>query len=125
MTPTLAAPLAPFADALPVPQRRVAARQIAVRRPGRLGPRRHLLLGVAASSLCIALLGLVGTATNLWLVRIVLVFMGMAVGQVFVATQAIFIFAKHSRLGRKGRDHEGVVFGAGIGHCGRGAEQGA
>src|SRR6266545_4790563 len=31
MTPTLA----PFADALPVPQWRVAARQIAVRRPGR------------------------------------------------------------------------------------------
>jgi EmrB/QacA subfamily drug resistance transporter len=55
----------------------------------KLGPRWHLLLGVAASGLCIALLGLLGTATSLWLVRIVLYFMGLAVGQVFVATQAV------------------------------------
>jgi EmrB/QacA subfamily drug resistance transporter len=54
----------------------------------KLGPRRHLALGVAASSLCIALLGVLGTGTSLWLVRIVLYFMGVAVGQVFVATQA-------------------------------------
>jgi EmrB/QacA subfamily drug resistance transporter len=55
----------------------------------KLGPRRHLLVGVAASSLCIALLGLLGTGANLWLVRIVLFGMGLAVGQVFVATQAV------------------------------------
>jgi MFS family permease len=54
----------------------------------RLGPRRHLLSGVAASGLCIGLLGLLGSATNLWLVRIVLYCMGFAVGQVFVASQA-------------------------------------
>ncbi|HEX4722829.1 MAG TPA: MDR family MFS transporter [Pseudonocardiaceae bacterium] len=55
----------------------------------KLGPRRHLLIGVAASSACIALLGLLGTGVNLWLVRIVLFGVGLAVGQVFVATQAV------------------------------------
>ena len=55
----------------------------------KLGPRRHLLTGVAASSACIALLGLLGTGVNLWLVRIVLFGVGLAVGQVFVATQAV------------------------------------
>jgi MFS family permease len=54
----------------------------------RLGPRRHLIFGVALSSLCISLLGVLGTGASLWLVRIVLYFMGFAVGQVFVATQA-------------------------------------
>lgn len=55
----------------------------------KLGPQRHLLVGVAASSLCIALLGLLGTGANLWLVRIVLIGMGLSVGQVFVASQAV------------------------------------
>jgi MFS family permease len=54
-----------------------------------LGPRRHLLVGVAASSLCIGLLGSLSINTNLWLVRIVLFGMGLAVGQVFVASQAV------------------------------------
>jgi EmrB/QacA subfamily drug resistance transporter len=57
----------------------------------RLGPRRHLVSGVAASSLGIGLLGLLGllgTGTNLWVVRMVLYCTGFAVGQVFVATQA-------------------------------------
>ncbi|MEA2732575.1 MAG: hypothetical protein QOF70_7050, partial [Acetobacteraceae bacterium] len=54
----------------------------------KLGPRRHLIFGVASSSLCIALLALLGTGTSLWFARIVLYFMGFAVGQVFVATQA-------------------------------------
>ncbi|MDT7727906.1 MAG: hypothetical protein QOI21_4482 [Actinomycetota bacterium] len=55
----------------------------------KLGPRRHLMVGVAASSLFIALLGLFGTGTNLWPTRILLIGVGLAVGQVFVATQAI------------------------------------
>jgi EmrB/QacA subfamily drug resistance transporter len=55
----------------------------------KLGPRRHLMVGVAASSLCIALLGLFGTGTNLWPTRILLIGVGLAVGQVFVATQAV------------------------------------
>jgi EmrB/QacA subfamily drug resistance transporter len=55
----------------------------------KLGPRRHLLAGVAGSSLCMALLGLIDNATNLWLVRLALFGMGFAVGQVFVATQAV------------------------------------
>jgi hypothetical protein len=55
----------------------------------RLGPRRHLMVGIAATSLFIALLGLLGTDANLWLVRIVLIGMGLSVGQVFVASQAV------------------------------------
>jgi EmrB/QacA subfamily drug resistance transporter len=55
----------------------------------RLGPRRHLMVGIAGTSLFIALLGLLGTDANLWLVRIVLIGMGLSVGQVFVASQAV------------------------------------
>jgi EmrB/QacA subfamily drug resistance transporter len=55
----------------------------------KLGPRRHLLAGVATSSLCMALLGLLGGGANLWLVRLVLVGVGLSAGQVFVATQAV------------------------------------
>jgi EmrB/QacA subfamily drug resistance transporter len=55
----------------------------------RLGPRRHLMVGIAGTSLFIALLGLLGTDTNLWLVRFVLFGMGLSVGQVFVASQAV------------------------------------
>jgi EmrB/QacA subfamily drug resistance transporter len=55
----------------------------------RLGPRRHLMVGIAGTSLFIALLGLLGTDANLWLVRIVLIGMGLSVGQVFVTSQAV------------------------------------
>jgi EmrB/QacA subfamily drug resistance transporter len=54
-----------------------------------LGPRRHLLVGVAASSLCIALLGTLRGDTSLWLVRLILFGVGLGVGQVFVAAQAV------------------------------------
>ncbi|HEY2059109.1 MAG TPA: MDR family MFS transporter [Amycolatopsis sp.] len=55
----------------------------------RLGPRRHLMAGIAGTSLFIAVLGLLGTGTNLWALRLVLFGMGLAVGQVFVAGQAV------------------------------------
>ena len=55
----------------------------------KLGPRRHLMAGIAGTGLFIALLGLLGIGANLWLVRIVLVGMGLSVGQVFVASQAV------------------------------------
>jgi EmrB/QacA subfamily drug resistance transporter len=54
-----------------------------------LGPRRHLLVGVAAASLCMALLASLSVHTSLWLVRLVLFGMGLGVGQVFVAAQAV------------------------------------
>ncbi|WP_328604447.1 multidrug efflux MFS transporter [Amycolatopsis sp. NBC_00345] len=54
-----------------------------------LGPRRHLMAGIAGTSLFIAVLGLLGTDTNLWAVRVVLFGMGLSVGQVFVAGQAV------------------------------------
>ena len=55
----------------------------------RLGPRRHLMVGVVATSLFIALLGLLATDTSLWLVRAALFGVGLSVGQVLVATQVV------------------------------------
>ncbi|WP_405791622.1 DHA2 family efflux MFS transporter permease subunit [Streptomyces sp. NBC_01506] len=54
----------------------------------RLGPRRHLLVGVVGSSLCMALLAWVTVGGQLWCAWIALFGMGFSVGQVFVATQA-------------------------------------
>jgi MFS family permease len=45
-------------------------------------------MDTAIVNVALSLLGLLGTGTSPWLVRIVLYFMGFAVGQVFVATQA-------------------------------------
>jgi EmrB/QacA subfamily drug resistance transporter len=55
----------------------------------RLGPRRHLMAGIAGTSLFVGLLGVLGTDANLWWVRIALFGMGLSVGQVFVASQAV------------------------------------
>lgn len=54
----------------------------------RLGPRRHLMVGVLASSTFMALLAVTAGAQSLWWMRADLVLMGLGVGQVFVATQA-------------------------------------
>jgi MFS family permease len=54
----------------------------------RLGPRRHLMLGVLASSTFMAVLAPAAGAHSLWWMRADLVLMGLGVGQVFVATQA-------------------------------------
>jgi EmrB/QacA subfamily drug resistance transporter len=55
----------------------------------KLGPRRHLMAGIAGTSLFVAALGLLGGDVDLWLVRIVLFGTGLCVGQVFVASQAV------------------------------------
>jgi len=54
----------------------------------RLGPRRHLTIGVLASTIFMGLLALAAGAHSLWWMRADLVLMGLGVGQVFVATQA-------------------------------------
>jgi MFS family permease len=55
---------------------------------GRLGPRLHLTVGVAGSSLFIALLSTLGAHSSIWHAWLIMYLMGFAVGQVFVATQA-------------------------------------
>jgi EmrB/QacA subfamily drug resistance transporter len=55
----------------------------------RLGPRRHLIVGIVATSLFIASLGLLGTGATLWPARAALFGVGLSVGQVLVAAQAV------------------------------------
>jgi hypothetical protein len=54
----------------------------------RLGPRLHLTVGVAGSSLFIALLSSLGAHSSIWHAWLIMYLTGFAVGQVFVATQA-------------------------------------
>jgi MFS family permease len=54
----------------------------------RLGPRLHLTVGVAGSSLFIALLSSLGDHSSTWYAWLLMYLTGLAVGQVFVATQA-------------------------------------
>lgn len=54
----------------------------------RLGPRRHATLGCLGMALCIALLGLIGADTSLWICRLLLFGMGLALASVFVPVQA-------------------------------------
>jgi MFS family permease len=80
----LASGLSTFPEAVGVMTGSQLASRVLYRR---LGPRRHLIVGTAASSLFMALLALTADQ-SLWWTRIVLYLMGFAVGQVFVATQA-------------------------------------
>jgi MFS family permease len=67
----------------------------------RLRPRRHLMLGTAGTSAAIALMSLWHQDTNLWLVRLLLFCLGLAVGQVFVGTQsASFAMVTSASSGR-------------------------
>ncbi|HEY0578237.1 MAG TPA: MDR family MFS transporter [Pseudonocardia sp.] len=54
----------------------------------RLGPRRHIAIGLLALGICIGLLALMGPHTNLWWARLLMFCMGLAAAQVFVPTQA-------------------------------------
>ena len=54
----------------------------------RLGPRRHIALGLAGVVVSIALMALVGAHTSLWWMRLLMFVMGLAQGQVFVPSQA-------------------------------------
>jgi MFS family permease len=67
----------------------------------RLGPRRHLMLGAAGTSVTVALMSLLGAGTNLWWASVLLFVMGLAVGQVFVGTQSVsFATVSSSASGR-------------------------
>ncbi|MFJ6567623.1 MDR family MFS transporter [Streptomyces sp. NPDC091292] len=82
----LAAGLCTFPEALGVVTGSQLAGRVLYRR---LRPRRHLILGVAATSAVLAAMGLLlREDTGLWLVVPLLFGVGLAVGQVFVGTQS-------------------------------------
>jgi EmrB/QacA subfamily drug resistance transporter len=54
----------------------------------RLGPRRHITLGLLGVSVSIGLLALLGAGTSLWWARLLMFTLGLAMGQVFVPAQA-------------------------------------
>ena len=54
----------------------------------RLGPRKHVLVGLLGTAISIGLLGLLGPDTSLWWPRVLLVTMGVSMGNIFVPLQA-------------------------------------
>jgi MFS family permease len=94
----LAAGLSTFPQAVGIVMGSQLASRLLYRR---LGPRRHLLLGVGGTSATVALMSLLGSGTSLWWVSLLLFVMGLAVGQVFVGTQsASFATVSASASGR-------------------------
>ena len=54
----------------------------------RLGPRKHVIVGLLGTAISIGLLGLLGPDTSLWWPRVLLVTLGVAMGNIFVPLQA-------------------------------------
>lgn len=54
----------------------------------RLGPRRHITIGLAGTTASIALLALMGPQTSLWWARLLMLTLGLSMAQVFVPVQA-------------------------------------
>jgi EmrB/QacA subfamily drug resistance transporter len=54
----------------------------------RLGPRRHITLGLLGVTASIALLAALGPTTSLWWARLLMFALGLSMGQVFVPVQA-------------------------------------
>ncbi|MFI5082976.1 MAG: MFS transporter, partial [Streptosporangiales bacterium] len=54
----------------------------------RLGPRRHITIGLAGMTASIGLLALLGPQTSLWWARLLMVTLGLSIAQVFVPVQA-------------------------------------
>jgi EmrB/QacA subfamily drug resistance transporter len=54
----------------------------------RLGPRRHVMVGLLGTAVSIGLLGLLGPDTSLWWPRLLLVTLGLSMGNIFVPLQA-------------------------------------
>ena len=67
----------------------------------RLGPRRHIAIGLLGTGLSIGLLSLLGEHTSLWWARLLMFTMGFAMAQVFVPTQtAAFASITSAATGR-------------------------
>jgi EmrB/QacA subfamily drug resistance transporter len=54
----------------------------------RLGPRRHITIGLVGTAVSIGLLALLGPGTSLWWARLLMLALGLAMAQVFVPVQA-------------------------------------
>ena len=54
----------------------------------RLGPRRHITIGLTGTTLSIGLLALMGPQTSLWWARLLMLTLGLSMAQVFVPVQA-------------------------------------
>ncbi|MBO0832628.1 MAG: multidrug efflux MFS transporter [Actinobacteria bacterium] len=54
----------------------------------RLGPRKHVIVGLLGTAASIGLLGLLGPGTSLWWPRLLLVTLGLSMGNIFVPLQA-------------------------------------
>ena len=54
----------------------------------RLGPRRHISIGLVGTATSIALLSLLGPTTSLWWARLLMLTLGLSMAQVFVPVQA-------------------------------------
>jgi len=54
----------------------------------RLGPRRHITLGLTGTAISIGLLALIGPQTSLWWARLLMLTLGLSMAQVFVPVQA-------------------------------------
>jgi MFS family permease len=54
----------------------------------KLGPRRHVAIGLAGTAVSIGLLSLLGPTTSLWWARLLMLTLGASMGQVFVPLQA-------------------------------------
>jgi EmrB/QacA subfamily drug resistance transporter len=54
----------------------------------RLGPRRLIVAGLTAMASSLALMALIDSRTDLWWMRVLMLVMGLAMGQVMVSTQA-------------------------------------
>ncbi len=81
----LAAGLSIFPEALGV----MAGAQLASRfLYPRLGPRRHITIGLVGVAASIGLLALMGPTTSLWWARLLMFTLGLSMGQVFVPVQA-------------------------------------
>ena len=81
----LVAGLSTFPEAIGVMMGAQLASRVLYRR---LGPRRHIAIGLLALGISIGLLALMGAHTNLWWARLLMFCMGLAAAQVFVPTQA-------------------------------------
>ncbi len=54
----------------------------------RLGPRRHVAIGLLGTAASIGLLSLLGPTTSLWWARLLMLTLGLSMGQIFVPLQA-------------------------------------
>ena len=81
----LASGLSTFPEAIGVMAGAQLASRVLYRR---LGPRRHITIGLVAVSIVTALISLLGASASLWWARVLMFALGFGMGQVFVPTQA-------------------------------------